>query len=314
MTRAFSMLVLAVCGTTSCSGAAIGADDAPPDAGRDTGSNHDARVSAVHRGFVGVAQTYPDQKNGPMANAYQHFILEDLCVSQPGSEGCTVTATPNECGGMTFTGTGWFGRVHGDDLVEFYWPFVGGHLPRKLFSAGEVHIEGQRDRMTLSPNEILSTAAVVFEPLERLRASAMGDVVPPFATEVQMPSRAVFSMPDLTSSELVLGNAPIEVAWTAEGSVGTVEVWSAVAFTPDGYSSIMVVHCSAPLGAGHLTVPSLGSGSGTSPFITRALSIRVENTERLHAGSWDLQVTAASFDSGPVMVVNPPATDGAGSD
>jgi len=58
----------------------------------------------------------------------------------------------------------------------------------------------------------------------------MGGDVPAFTTAIPMPATAVFSMPDLAISELVLRNDPIEVAWTPGGDVGTVEVWSAFAF------------------------------------------------------------------------------------
>jgi hypothetical protein len=108
----------------------------------------------------------------------------------------------------------------------------------------------------------------------------------------------------LASSELVVTNAPIEVAWTADGSVGTVEVWSAYAVTPDARSDMTLVHCSAPLGAGRLTVPPLPTqGQSGTGIVTSAIAVRVQNTQLLQADGWAVQVTAASFDSGPVTTV-----------
>jgi hypothetical protein len=283
-------IVLTVCGALGCSGqTSVGNDAAPAATPSDAAPDAEGGVPPFLRGFVGVAQTYADQKNGPVVNAYQAFFREDPCVGGDlvATSGCAVTTTPNACGGLTFSGRGYLGRVFADDLVAFWWPFNGIRLPQTYFNAGDVRIQGQTTTLILPPNQTTSSEAIVaFEPLETIRVAATGDVVPPFDTEVQMPSRAFFSTPDLSSSELVLaGNPSIEVVWTADGSVGTVEVWSAFAATPDAYSEVSLVHCSAPMAAGRLTVPPLpptggvftpmpGSGwaGAPSPFASKTRS------------------------------------------
>jgi hypothetical protein len=211
---------------------------------------------------------------------------------------------------LTFSGSGDLGRVFAADLVAFWWPFEGGRLPYDFlyFSAGEVRMEGQTSTLTLPPKQFKSSdGTVVFDPLETIRVSAMGADVPAFTTDVQMPSRAVFSMPDLAASELVLRNDPLEIAWTADGDVGTVEVWSAFAFTPDARTVEMaLVHCSAPLRAARLTVPPLPISRDyeRGGIGKRALAVRVQRSEVLQVDGWAVQVTAASFDSGTVSIVS----------
>jgi len=309
--RAKPSIVLTLCGALGCSGQTSVASGAAPDATpSDAARDAEGGVSLALRGFLGVAQTYADQKNGPEVKAYQAFYREDPCGDPAVWNRCEVTGTSNECGGRTFSGSGYLGRVFARDLVAFWWPFGGGHLPQTFFSAGEVSIQGQTNTLILPPNQTTSREAIVaFEPLETIRFSTTGDVVPPFSTEVQMPSRAVFSTPDLASSELALANEPIDVGWISDGSVGTVEVWSAFAFTPDAYSYFALVHCSAPLGAGRLTVPRLPPtlGLGETGFAGRTLAVRVQHTQLLSVDGWAVQITAASFDSGPVMIVAPAA-------
>jgi len=299
-------IFLIICGLVGCSDPTSPPNDAAPDAIlAEAGS--DAETGVHWRGFVGVAQTYADQKNGPRVDAYQAFVREQSCArGAPNVDGCDVTGVPNECGGLTFSGSGSLGRVFAPDLVAFWWPFEGGRLPYLYFSAGEVRMEGQTSTLTLPPQELKSSDGIVaFDPLETIRVSAMGADVPSFISDIQMPSRAVFSMPDLAASTLVLPNDPLEVAWTADGDVGTVEVWSAFAFTPDSRTVEMaLVHCSAPLRAARLTVPPLpirrDYGIGGPE---RVLAVRVQRSEILQVDGWVVQVTAASFESGPVKIV-----------
>jgi hypothetical protein len=103
-----------------------------------------------------------------------------------------------------------------------------------------------------------------------------------------------------------LGNVPIEVVWTPAGDVGTVDVWSAFAFTPDARSELAVVHCSAPLRATRLTVPPLPMlrDDNVGGFVTRALAVRVQHSQVLRVEGWSVQVTTASFESGPIPIVS----------
>jgi len=64
-----------------------------------------------------------------------------------------------------------------------------------------------------------------------------------------------------------------------------------------------VIHCSAPLRAARLTVPPLPILRDYGTGGKRTLAVRVQRSEVLQVDGWAVQVTAASFDSGPVSII-----------
>jgi len=269
------------------------------------------------RGFVGVEQLYEDQAQGPLVIAEQFFVSEIPCL---GDLFCTWTATPNDCGGVTYMGRGYLGRPFSRDLAGFA-PFLGDQSA-KAASAGDVSVVGQMgppilvpSHMALFPWDVVPyrQAVIEFEPMEVIHVAANGGVVPPFAADVEMPSRVTFSTPDLTKPIVSAHFAPLEIRWTSNGTTGTVEAWSACAFTPDAMTTAVAIQCAAPVSAGRLVIPQRSMPECWLPMAgnnSSGIAIRVVNTLHRRVGDWEVQLSAASFDSGFILFADAPSDAG----
>jgi hypothetical protein len=269
------------------------------------------------RGFVGVEQLYEDQAQGPMVTAEQFFVSEIPC---DGDLLCAWTATPNDCGGLTYTGIGYLGRPSARDLTGFV-PFFGDKSA-KAVSAGDISIVGQMappilvpSHMAVFPWDVVAyrQAVIEFQSMEVIHVAATGGVVPAFAADVEMPSRVTFSSPDLTKPIISTRLAPLDIRWSSNGTAGTVEAWSACTLTPDAMTKAVAVQCAAPVSAGHLLIPQRPTPECwlTEQSYSQGIAIRVVNTLHHQVGEWAVQLSAASFDSGFVLFTDTSSDAGA---
>jgi hypothetical protein len=248
------------------------------------------------RGFVGVEQFYEDQPQGPMLIAEQLFVTELPCTRD---FLCTWTTQANECGGVTSGVDGYIGDRSFGGLIPFY----PGQLAKNV-SAGRVTVTGEMGQTIVVPNNtptggvVPSREPVVkFQPMETIHVAASGAFVPPFAADLQVPSRVTFTAPDV-SRAIPSKESPLEIRWTANGSVGMVEVWHVCMFAPDLHISAGITQCAAPVSAGRLVVPPPPPcESPGQPHYAGGITVRVVNTIHHQVGAWDVQLSAASFDS-----------------
>jgi hypothetical protein len=262
------------------------------------GATSEVDPSRLARGFIGIEQLYEDQPEGPMLIAGQLFVTEMPCAQD---QLCRWVTQPNDCGGVTTFGDGYIGDRSFGGIIPFY----PGQLAKPA-SAGQVTLAGQTgqpvlvpDNMAITPGGVmpLRDPIIKFQPMENVHVAASGDFVPAFAADLQVPSRVTFTAPDL-NRPIPSKESPFEIRWTPNGSVGMVETWSVCMFAPDLHITVGIVQCAAPVSAGRLVVPPPSCAPPpTGPAGPMGITLRVVNTIHRQVGAWDVQLSAASFDS-----------------